>query len=180
MITQETDHLVRVGPIGPAEFSTVLSVLDAAAASLRARGVVQWPARFDGWRAERIRGEVDRGNVYLVRWRDIPVGTATITDWQDPDFAKGWPEPDVPARYVTRLAALPSARLYVGRSVGALLLERAEAIARTDGVDRVRLDSCKNNPLLHMYFRNNGFTRVGRVDLDHRGSGVLFERLVIA
>ena len=53
----------------------VLSVLDEAAAWLRERGILQWPARFEAcWIEDACR----RGETWLIEIDDETAGTVTL------------------------------------------------------------------------------------------------------
>ncbi|PZG09983.1 hypothetical protein C1J01_36800 [Nonomuraea aridisoli] len=61
----------------------VLSVLDEAASRLHARGISQWPARFE---AAWVEGAISRGETWLVATGGKVAGTVTM-DWSDPLWA---------------------------------------------------------------------------------------------
>jgi hypothetical protein len=172
----------RLIQAGEENLEDVLIVLTSAADWLRERGRDDWASNFDadGWRAEKIRDELNKGNVYLIMWDRHPLATATITDWADPDFAHGWPDGPGDALYVMRLAKARLARKLELPPLGASLIEFAIMLAgeRTGTTGRphsVRLDCSKWNTGLHAYYERLGFKQVGTVDLAHRNSGALFE-----
>lgn len=161
------------------DFEDVLCVLSDAAKWLINKGIEdQWPPVFEenDHRAIKLRQEMEKGHVWLVRWDNRPLATATITDWADPDFVHGWPTSDPNAIYVMRLATTQLAR-NLGLRLGKALLDHAAqwALARSDEDARVRLDCSKRNTGLHAYYERYGFRRVGTVDVPHRRSGALFE-----
>lgn len=157
-----------------------LGPLDAAARWLADLGIEQWPMSFTesperaGWLAEQAA----QGNVFV--WFALglnPVSTLTLTSWQDPDFAHGWPDQSITAQYVARFAVAPlGRRLFEG--LGARMLDYAAHLAEFRGASVLRLDCAKNNDRLHRYYFEHGFDRVGTVDLPHRKSGALFERKI--
>lgn len=172
-------QLIRAGE---EHLEDVLIVLTSAADWLRERGREDWASSFDadGWRAAKIREELDKGNVYLIMWDRHPLATATITDWADPDFAAGWPDGPDDALYVMRLAKATLARRLdlppLGRSlIEFAIMEAGRRMGETGRQHRVRLDCSKVNTDLHAYYERLGFERVGTVDLAHRHSGALFE-----
>lgn len=166
----------------PAMLPDVLSVLSDAARWLRVeKRIRQWPMLFAPGerRAVQLAGEAERGHVWLVYRDDTPLATVTVTPWCDPDFAHGWPGGPADALYVLRLAATTAARRE-HLQLGAALLEHAADVAAARGVSRLRLDCPRNNPRLHTYYEQHGFTRAGEVVVAHRRSGALFERAIPA
>lgn len=164
-------------PVSLDHLDDVLTVLDDAAHWLVKRGVEQWPVSFrqSPVRCRKIAHEIMLGHVFVHYDGDIPTGTVTVTDWQDPDFRDGWPEPDLHALYVTRLAVTRTARDREP-GLGARLLEFAADHARRAGYEAVRLDCNRLNRALHGYYERQGFAKVGRVCKPPRKSGALFER----
>jgi ribosomal protein S18 acetylase RimI-like enzyme len=127
-----------------------------------------------GW----LKEQADLGNVFV--WFALghhPVGTLTLTPWQDPDFAAGWPNRDLFAQYVARFAVAPlGRRLFTG--LGTRMLDHAATIAAQRGAQVLRLDCAKRNDRLQRYYGEHGFDHVGTVDLPERKSGALFERRI--
>jgi len=165
--------------IDPDQIHDALEPLDAAARWLKERGVEQWPDSFtySVERTDKLIEEAERGNVFVWYAMNRPMGTATITDWQDPDFAHGWPDQNVAAQYVMRLAVSQTGRRLLP-GLGARMLEYAQTLAEIRGASVLRLDCPKRNERLHRYYYERGFDRVGTVDLSHRRSGALFQRRI--
>lgn len=163
----------------PDELDDVLAVLNSAAAWLSIKDVSQWPDRFERGdrRVDRLIRHIQDHETYLLRHDDDPVGTVTVTEWQDPEFADAWPD-RLAALYVVRLAVSREGRAKVGAPLGALLLQHASILAARCGWEAVRLDCSKTNERLHRYYEEQGFTRVATVDLPHRKSGALYEKRV--
>ena len=128
----------------------VLSVLDEAAAWLRARGISQWPARFEAcW----IESAIRRGETWLVRINDKTAGTVTL-DWADPL----WAGLDGQAAYVHRMAVRRWAR-----GLGAGILAWAAETAGQHDRHTLRLDCVASNRPLRAYYEASGFVHRGDV-----------------
>lgn len=123
----------------------VLSVLDEAAGWLHARGISQWPPRFESsWVEEAIA----RGETWLVR-----VGGETLTlDWSDPL----WEDVGGTAGYVHRMAVRRRAA-----GLGAVMLRWAADAVRDQGADALRLDCVASNHRLRAYYAAAGFRHRG-------------------
>lgn len=154
--------------------------LDAAARWLAEAGIEQWPLSFTespkrmGWLLE----QADKGNVFV--WFALgmtPVGTLTLTDWQDPDFADGW-KVGVNAQYICRFAAPPLARRLFDGTLGTRMLDYAATIAEQRGASVLRLDCSKTNERLHRYYFDHGFDHVDTIEVEGRKSGALFEKRI--
>lgn len=168
------------------DLDDVRCVLDSAARWLASQGIEQWPLSFleDGGRRMRaLAAQAENGNVYLVRALHQPIGTFTLTPWQDPDFASGWPPVDESkVQYVMRLAATRAARAILGPDRPALggwmLNTAAVGLAADRGANHLRLDCSRTNTRLHAYYESHGFERVGTMTVAGRKSGALFQKMV--
>jgi len=134
----------------PGQIDEVLSVLNEATAWLRARGVSQWPERFDpSW----VDGAIRRGETWLVRVDGAISGTVTL-DWADPI----WGDVGGAAAYVHRMAVRRQAA-----GLGAAILAWAADTARQRGRPALRLDCVAFNPRLRAYYEAAGFVHRGDV-----------------
>ena len=133
----------------PGQIDDVLSLLDEAAAWLRARGVSQWPDRFEpSW----VDGAISRGETWLVRVGAAISGTVTL-DWSD----RIWRD-DGTAAYVHRMAVRRQAA-----GLGAVILDWAADAARQHGQEALRLDCVASNARLRAYYEAAGFVHHGDV-----------------
>jgi hypothetical protein len=136
--------------VGIERMDDVLSVLDEAARWLDARGVSQWPTRFE---APWVEEAIYRGETWLVEVGDATAGTVTV-DWSDPL----WADASGTAGYVHRMAVRRWAA-----GLGAVLLCWAANTVRQRGVDALRLDCVKSNARLRSYYEARGFLHCGDV-----------------
>src|SRR4029450_4175752 len=88
---------VEIRPARPEDIDMVLDVLADAPAWLRARGIDQWPVRFEhGW----VMPAIERGETWLAE-RDGEVVGSLVVQWEDLMFWEGYP---LDAGYLHRLA----------------------------------------------------------------------------
>ncbi|GGS61335.1 GNAT family N-acetyltransferase [Actinokineospora fastidiosa] len=178
------DGSLTVRPARSDELPAVLSLLDEAAAWLQARGINQWPSSFTKdatWRMERIKSYVDRGLTFLAfDTSGEAIGTFTLTEQADPEFAHGWPDGTENALYLFRMAVTRSAN---GSNAGGRILDWAAREAGRRGKKWLRIDIHRLNPALRDYYERRGFVRVGEVLAPDptvpgriRGSGTLMQR----
>jgi hypothetical protein len=130
----------------------VLSVLDEAAGWLDARGVSQWPLRFE---AAWVEEAISRGETWLVEVGGKVAGTATV-DWSDPL----WADVAGTAAYLHRMAVRRWAA-----GLGAVILGWVADTAGQRGIDAVRLDCVKSNGRLRSYYEAQGFVHRGDVSV---------------
>jgi len=128
----------------------VLSVLDEAAGWLGARGIRQWPARFE---AAWVEEAISRGETWLVEAEGKVAGTVTV-DWSDPL----WADAGGTAGYVHRMAVRRWAA-----GLGAVILGWAADTARQQGAGMLRLDCVRSNLRLRSYYEERGFVHRGDV-----------------
>ena len=134
----------------PAQLDDVLSVLNEAAAWLHARGVSQWPERFEpSW----VEGAIGRGETWLVSVDGTLSGTVTL-DWSDPI----WSDAGGAAAYLHRMAVRREAA-----GLGAAILAWAAGAARRHGQTALRLDCVASNDRLRAYYEAAGFVHRGDV-----------------
>lgn len=136
--------------VGVDRMDEVLSVLDESAGWLGARGINQWPARFE---AAWVEGAISRGETWLVTAGDKVAGTVAM-DWSDPL----WADVDGPAGYVHRMAVCRWAA-----GLGARILDWAAAAGQQRGAASLRLDCVKSNLRLRAYYEAHGFVHRGDV-----------------
>jgi GNAT superfamily N-acetyltransferase len=127
------DHPSRLERMGirsarPDEIEVVLDVLADAAAWSRARGIDQWPERFE---RDWVMPAIERCETWLAE-RDGKVVGTLVVQWEDPMFWAGYPND---AGYLHRLAVRRR-----GTGLGAELLRWAERHAAEAGKSFLRLD----------------------------------------
>ncbi|MFC4013613.1 GNAT family N-acetyltransferase [Nonomuraea purpurea] len=180
MHTNTLLHPLALRRAEPSDLPGVLRLLADTAEWLYTQGVRQWPR--GGFGPERIEPLIEERVLYLLddelRYLDPdeaapPVATIALDDHADPEF---WTPADDPgaALYIHKLAV---ARPWAGSGLGDALLDWAGAAAHAAGLPLLRLDCAKLNLRLQDYYRRRGFRHVRTVDLPHRSSGALFQRL---
>jgi ribosomal protein S18 acetylase RimI-like enzyme len=158
-----------VRPATTDDLDTVVALLRQAYNGLITQGITdQWISPFP---PESIAPMIDRGEVYLGTHSGRPIATFTLTYTPDVEL---WNHPPDDAGYLRRLAV---DRDYAGHAIGGDLLDHACELIAATGRPFLRLDCAKHNTGLHDYYRARGFTHLRTIDLPHRESGALFQRL---
>lgn len=141
---------VRFRVATPDQAADVLSVLDEAAAWLRHRGIVQWPAHFE---ASWVQKAISRGETWLVVVGGAIEATVTL-DWSDPV----WADTEGSAGYLHRMAVRRQ-----GAGLGRVILAWAADVALQHGCGALRLDCVSSNGRLRAYYEKAGFAHRGDV-----------------
>jgi GNAT superfamily N-acetyltransferase len=142
---------VKVRAASPEEIDVVIDMLADAAAWLRARGVEQWPDRFE---RDWVMPAIERGETWLAE-EDGEVAGSLVVQWSDPTFWGGYPED---AGYLHRLVVRRH-----GDGLGARLLQWAERHAASRGKRFLRLDCVAWNAPLRAYYERAGYEHIGDV-----------------
>jgi ribosomal protein S18 acetylase RimI-like enzyme len=153
------------------DLPAIAELLDEAGDWMRSHGITdQWPIRFP---LTDLAARIDRSELHIAYDHATPVGTFALDNHADPEFWHDDPD-GTAAGYLHRLAV---ARAHAGHGIGAQLVDHAADLVADSRRRWLRLDCAKNNTRLHHYYRHLGFTHVGSIDLAHRKSGALFQRL---
>ena len=161
---------ITVRPAVPSEAEVIASMWDQTSRWLKDLGSDQWQYPAD---MEKISRDVKQGTAYVAHRYDRYFGTITLDGFADPEF---WTADDATedALYAHRIITLPSAR---GHGIGSALLDWASQKAYEAGKRWLRVDVWKTNKELHRYYEQHGFKLVRTVDLPHRRSGALYQRI---
>jgi ribosomal protein S18 acetylase RimI-like enzyme len=133
----------------PSDIDTIQGIYDEIAHWLLARGIRQWlPEDFS---RQRMLASIGRGQLYLARQGETPVGMLTL-QWSDLLI---WGDALPDAGYVHGLAVR---RAFAGKDIGGMLLRWAGEMALAEGKDYLRLDCWADNFALCRYYERAGFT----------------------
>ena len=150
MPSDRGDGAIEFLMASPSQLDDVLTILDEAARWLQARGVSQWPSRFEpSW----VEGALGRGETWLVRVGARTCATVTL-DLGD----SAWDGLPGRALYVHRMAVRRQSA-----GLGAAILTWAAGVARESGLDALRLDCVASNDRFRAYYEAAGFIHRGDV-----------------
>ena len=138
---------------------------------LEAKAVQQWGR--GTVRLPDVQRQVEAGEWHVVRSSPGYLSAALRLLWADEPV---WQHQHGHAAYVHGLMV---ARWQAGQGLGSALLGWAEQEARTASVPALRLDCVETNLALRTYYKQRGFTEVGRRDFDGPWySAVLLEKVL--
>lgn len=149
---------------GPADLHLILHILRSASAG-RPAGTGRYAPEAVSWGHDfpDVVRDLPAGLVHLARLRRRPVGTFVLC-WSDEPV---WGADDGAAGYLHRLASHPDA---AGQGIGRALMGVAATLVRARGRKELRLDCDPDNDGLRAYYRAQGFSHAGDVDLVPRTS----------
>ncbi|WP_369077097.1 GNAT family N-acetyltransferase [Paractinoplanes maris] len=160
------------------DFEALVGLREEARQWLIHKGTDQWQPKTTGRLSlDQVRSGIARsiaqGTCYVALDGEDLVGTITVDKFADPEF---WTDDDNPndALYAHRMIV---GRHFAGKGIGAQMLDYASKLAPAAGKRWLRLDAWRTNDALHRYYTGVGFDHVRTVNLHHRGSGALFQRL---
>jgi ribosomal protein S18 acetylase RimI-like enzyme len=134
------------------DLDRVLEILEEASRWLSSKGLeTQW--RPSPAFRQTIKDNIDRSEVYVVKDVIKTVGTITL-QWSDKKF---WGDLPPDAGYVHKFAIK---RSYSGQRLGFRVLRWAEAKARAEGKQYLRLDCLASNKTIREYYEKAGFVHV--------------------
>lgn len=149
-------------PAQPGDVPVLLQLRDRVAESLLARGVKQWlPGEFG---EDRMAAWVNDGRVFVLR-QERRVAAAVAVLWSDKEL---WGDcsDDTEAGYVHLLMVDPDR---MGQGLGGSVLRWTEEFIRASERDVVRLDAVTDNPRLHRWYAERGYTAVGEFCFENEG-----------
>jgi len=149
--------MLTVNLATPAESNTVIEILGDAVRWLESRGLPTWSPDV---LADVMPAAVRRGEVYIARLGDQPVGTVSI-QWSDPIY---WGERPNDAGYIHKLAITRTA---AGQHVGAQLVDWSERFIVEQGRLYARLDCHAANPTINRFYQAAGYEARGTVAVNN-------------
>lgn len=118
---------------------------------------------------EEARRDLEKDEVYLLCYEDIPVATARFVLTGEPDYASlrgGRWESNEKYLTVHRVARLQNAPV---RGLGSLIFDFAARMARQNGMTHLRVDTHRGNAAMQRVIQKNGFSLRGVITLSAPG-----------
>jgi hypothetical protein len=157
-------HLASLG-----DLDDVMTLLDQRIQWLRDQGSDQW--NVGRTFRNRMINSIDRGETWLMREGNEPVGTLSLSPDGDPDF---WTPRELkePALYLGKMASSLSRR---GQKLGVKMIQWSREWAGIKNMNYVRWDVWRTNAELQQYYRAIGGNYLRTVEVADRWSGALFQ-----
>ena len=165
-------------PTCEGDLPEVMRIIADAQADFRARGIDQWQ---NGYPNEQvIRGDIERGESYVVTRGEQIVATAMITFAPDPNYAviyNGEWLLATPKSYATihRIAVDLGER---GQGIAEWIVGQTERMCRKRGADSLRIDTHRDNRSMQRVAEKNGMTLCGIIHLADGAERLAYEKIM--
>lgn len=148
----------------PDDLPAILTLVRRVVPLMNAAGNFQWE---DSYPNEAVfRQDIARQHLWLVELDGQLAGIAALThNDQDAEYAQADWDVTEPALVTHRLAVDPAAQ---GKGVAALLLQKAEELARQQGLRVLRVDTNSENQATQRLFPKLGYRFAGEITLAFR------------
>ncbi len=165
-------------PTQECDMPDVMRIIADAQADFRARGIDQWQ---NGYPNEQvIRGDMARGESYVVMRGGQIVATAMITFAPDPNYATIYDGEwllAAPKSYATihRIAVDLGER---GQGIAEWIVGQTERMCRKLGADSLRIDTHRDNRSMQRVAEKNGMTLCGIIHLADGAERLAYEKIM--
>ena len=148
----------------PTDLPAILALIRRVVPLMNAAGNFQWEASYPNEAV--FRQDIARQHLWLAELDGQLAGIAALThNDQDAEYAQADWDVAEPALVTHRLAVDPAAQ---GRGVAAALLQKAEELARQQGLRVLRVDTNSENQATQRLFPKLGYRFAGEITLAFR------------
>ena len=145
------------------DIKAIMKILENAVPLMNSAGNFQWDSTYPNENV--FEKDIEEGQLWVVEIEETLAGFAAITTDQEPEYADaGWDINEV-SIVTHRLAVDPK---YRGMGVGYLLLNKAEDLAKSRGINFLRIDTNTNNTATQKLFPKCGYMFCGEISLKFR------------
>ena len=159
-----------------ADIAQVNALYEAARAYFKQMGIPQWQLSYPG--IPDIAGDIEQGTGYVIEHEGHILGAACLAVMDDPTYrviADGSWLNDERYCVMHRIAMDPASK---GAGLGALLVAKAAAIARENGLTDVRADTHEINRSMRRFLEKNGFVHCGTIFLADGAPRVAYHKVL--
>lgn len=165
-------------PTCEGDLPEVMRIIADAQADFRARGIDQWQNGYPN--EQSIRGDIERGESYVVIRGEQIVATAMITFAPDPNYAVIYGGEwllAAPKSYATihRIAVDLAER---GQGIAEWIVGQTERMCRKCGADSLRIDTHRDNRSMQRVAEKNGMTLCGIIHLADGAERLAYEKIM--
>lgn len=165
-------------PTCEGDLPEVMRIIADAQADFRARGIDQWQNGYPN--EQSIRGDIERGESYVVTRGEQIVATAMITFAPDPNYAVIYDGEwllAAPKSYATihRISVDLAER---GQGIAEWIVGQTERMCRKRGVDSLRIDTHRDNRSMQRVAEKNGMTLCGIIHLADGAERLAYEKIM--
>ncbi|WP_062110849.1 GNAT family N-acetyltransferase [Bacillus niameyensis] len=151
----------------------IILLLRETAEWLSSKGSSQWSGLLTGDDSHDTAGAIERGDVFVCRYRDELAGMAILMRQPSEWDCRLWGEKadfEDQAIYLHRLAIR---RKYAKTGLGQAILQWCDSGISFENKQIIRLDCVADNHHLNQFYKANGYSYIGE-----KGGYSLYERLI--
>lgn len=150
----------------------VAALFQKAIRHMEERGIRQWDELYPD--EATLAHDIKDGVMYLL-WIEGGLAAAFVLNREcDPEYASGnWRGSAPSFGVVHRLCVNPG---FQGQGLGTRAMTAAEALAKSGGLESVRLDAFSQNPAALRLYQKLGYSKVGEVHF-RKGLFFLYEKI---
>jgi len=153
--------LIRLAALS--DIPQIMKVIAEVVQLMRASGNMQWDDTYPN--PEVFEKDIAQSQLWIAEVDGDIAGVSAITTDQEPEYAEvGW-DINETAIVTHRLAVSPR---YQGRGVAAVLMEQAEIVAKSRGINKLRVDTNTQNQATQKLFPKLGYKYAGEIGLGFR------------
>lgn len=143
----------------PHEIDKLLAITAACAEHMISNNIHQWNALYPS--REAFENDIERGELYVMESQEELLGCITISSFKDAEYDDiDWLTDDGKNFYIHRLAVHPR---YQGQGLARSLMDFAEALAQSEQVVSIRLDTFSQNKRNQQFYEARGYQRLGDI-----------------
>ncbi|GHA47133.1 N-acetyltransferase [Salinimicrobium marinum] len=139
--------------------SEIKQLTEACAKAMQEKGILQWNEFYPS--SEKLSHDIEKEELYLLKKEGVIIGIIVLTPEMDEEYVPiQWLTSNSENLYVHRLATHPS---IWGEGYGQNLMDFAEAFARKNRFQSVRLDTFSQNLRNQKFYEARGYKRLGKI-----------------
>lgn len=148
-----------------ADVPAIMQLIAGVVPVMIAQGNFQWDNTYPN--VAVFENDITLNQLWVVDIDSDIAGIAAITTDQEAEYAQvGW-DINEPAIVIHRLAVSVN---HQGRGVAAALMQQAEVVAKSRGIQQLRIDTNTQNQATQKLFPKLGYTFAGEIGLGFRPS----------
>ncbi|MUP45047.1 GNAT family N-acetyltransferase [Gramella sp. BOM4] len=147
-------HLAQIS-----ELEEIKKLTEACALAMQKKGIFQWNEHYPS--KEKLAEDIRKKELYVLKKNRQILGIIVLTSYMDEEYIPiKWLSKTNNNLYVHRLAVHPSVW---GKGYGQKLMDFAEAQAKEQDFESVRLDTFSQNTRNQRFYESRGYQRLGNI-----------------
>lgn len=154
-----------ISPGKHSEIDEIIALTRACGKHMRERGIDQWDEHYPD--RENIKKDIESSTLFAYRENGEILGVVVLNEHQDEEYAEvPWTTSEEDRNLVVhRLAVRPDQQ---GKGIARSIMDFAEAYAREQHYDAIRLDTFSQNLRNQRFYKHRGYKELGSVYLKYK------------